>query len=402
MSSADPTAPLLAARLGQTFRLLMKVRILVAAVSLLLVPRELLDTGAISVVVCMMLLSLVLLLGWEQIVPSLMRYPLLVVLDVVISYGILEVGGVVGPFFFFTVVTSMLAGLLYRRLGMMLVCVLQVLLYLVAVAQVEVDPTFQTFVGMPALYPIGGFIGRALRQLLDANEELDTARRRAEVVAAAAEERGRLAREMHDSLAKTLRGISMAAGALPAWVRRSPERAEEEALRVASAAEIAFREARQLLTDLRDDAVQGMLAQAVPEVVASWEESAGVTATVTADPGADLPLVARHELLAILREALENVDRHARARAVEVRLAARDGQVVLTVRDDGRGFSMTEDEVRRLSAAGHYGVIGMRERAERAGGTLAVTAGAAGGTTVTLTVPMTSDLVRVREPEEAA
>ncbi|MFF5260653.1 sensor histidine kinase [Actinomadura viridis] len=374
-------------RIGSTFRLLMQVRIWMAVMSMLLTPynRQTLETTI--VVVCIALLSWLGLVAWQQIVPWLLAYPLLIVIDVCVSYVVLVAGGVLGPFFLFTVVTSTVAGLLHRRMGVLLVCLMQVAVYYGAAAS---DPgsmvSFQTVVAMPAFYPICGFLGAKIRRLFDEHEELYKARSQAEVVAAAAEERARLAREMHDSLAKTLRGIAMSAEALPLWLARKPSRAEQEAVRIAAAAEIASREVRQLISDLREDVVQQPIDTVVGAVTADWARSSGVQARVGADPGVDLPLRTRYELVAILKEALENVSRHSGASAVDVRLTLGPAGPVLTVADDGHGFSASPD-FSELVREGHYGLVGMRERAATVGARLDVDSRPGAGTTIAVTFP---------------
>ncbi|GAA1561738.1 hypothetical protein GCM10009678_50790 [Actinomadura kijaniata] len=387
MSSArDPLSGLSGARLGGTFRLLMQVRVLASAVALLLIPEERRTPAALIMLACVGVLSALALFGWREIVPRLLEYPILLALDSLVAYAALEVGGVLGPFFLVTVITSTLAGLLYQWTGTLLICPLQVLLYYTAAADSEWVTTFQTAVGMPLFYFVGGFVGTALRRLFDEFTIADEARHRAEVAAAAAEERTRLAREMHDSLAKTLRGISMAATALPTWVTNSPERACEEARRIVAAAEIAAREVRELIAELRTDIVRLSLADVLTQTVSTWADDTGTTAEVDADPEIDLPVRDRHEVVSILREALENVKRHADASMVRVRLAREGESVTLTVADDGRGFTMPED-VDVLAQAGHYGVIGMQERALHAGAVLSVRSQPGEGTTVTVTIP---------------
>lgn len=386
MSSIDSAVP--QTRLAATFRLLMKVRILLAGASLLLVPREQKNLGAAALVLCIGLLSLLAVVSWDQILPRLLAHPSLLAIDAFVASAAMEFGGVLGPFFLFTVVTSTVAGLLHRWPGMLLVCELQMLLYYAAAAK-STGPNYDSVIAMPVFYLIAGFIGTGLRRLFDEFTALDEARHQAEVAATASEERNRLAREMHDSLAKTLRGIAMLAAALPTMVERSPERAKTESWRIASAAEIASREARELITDLREASPQQPLGSALAAVV----HAAGVPASLLVDPAVQLPLMSRYELTAIVKEALENVARHAAATRTEVRLTHEGPSAVLTVSDDGRGIvvgagTIGEDELDMLARNGHYGLIGMRERAARVGGSLSAGARYGGGTTITVRIPM--------------
>ncbi|WP_147341512.1 sensor histidine kinase [Actinomadura logoneensis] len=376
-------------RVGEAFRMLMHIRMLTAAVTLLLIPRESLTVEAFLLVVFIVGLSWVSGRCWRSIAPRFAAHPLLFALDMAVSFGALAISGsVTGPFFLCTVVTAALGGLLYRWQGMLGVAALQMLFYYVvyaATASVSVAHTFQALLGQPFYYPLAGFAGVALRRLLDEYAEQEAARRRAEVHAAAADERARLAREMHDSLAKTLRGIALAASALPVWVERDAERAVAEARRIAEAAETASREARDLLTELRAEALVRPLSEVIAELAGRWSRETGTRVELDLDAALDLAPAARHEVVAILGEALTNVARHAGADLVEVRLSGAGDVLELAVRDDGCGFD--PPELADLARDGHYGLVGLTERAERAGAEVALESAPGAGTTVLLRVP---------------
>ena len=95
------------------------------------------------------------------------------------------------------------------------------------------------------------------------------------------------------------------------------------------------------------------------------------------------PLV-QDEVYRIGREAILNAFRHATARSIEVTLEYRENRFRLFVRDDGRGL---EGEVLRIGREGHFGMAGMRERAERIGGQLRLLSRPSSGTHVELTIP---------------
>jgi signal transduction histidine kinase len=256
-----------------------------------------------------------------------------------------------------------------------------------------VIPSFQELFGAPSYYPLIGFAGVGLRRLFDQQAAQERARRRAEIAATAAEERARLARDMHDSLAKTLRGIALSAAALPAWARRDPKRAAEEADRIAAAIETASREARGIITGLRDESLTWPLPEAVQRAANEWRKGSGedIEMRCVVDPDADLAQTARYEALSILSEALTNVSRHAEATEVEVALKAGDGVVTLSVRDNGRGFAHdagTRAGLVALAREEHYGLVGLHERAERVGGQVSVESMPGEGTTVAVQIPL--------------
>ncbi|HEY7486990.1 MAG TPA: histidine kinase [Streptosporangiaceae bacterium] len=362
--------------------LLMRIRMLIACVTLLLSYGRL-SGWQFLLMVCVAVLSWLASVGGAPIVRRLLDHPMLAVLDIGVSFVVLGIGGPSGPFFLFTVVSGALAGLLYGWRGVLAATPLQIAGYaLVLRAAGSTAGTFQEVVGQPIYYPLAGFAGVALHRIFERQAAWQEAERRAE----AERERLRLARDMHDSLATTLRGIAMAAVALPVWVERDPDRAAREAHQVASAAELASREARSLISGLRDGAMGDPLPQAVRERAMRWGAEHGVEVCCDLRADGEVPLRIRYEVVAILGEALTNVARHSAAAQVSVTLSATPGEIELTVRDDGCGFRYQGPAA--LAESGHFGILGLHERAQRLGGSLAVRSAPMAGTTVTARVPV--------------
>ena len=206
---------------------------------------------------------------------------------------------------------------------------------------------------------------------------------------AAASERARLARELHDSVTKTLRGISFAALALPSSLRRHPALAEQLASTVSQGAEAASREARELLHGLRLDDPDRAFDESVRLLCARWSDASRIAVQVSA-AAVEPPVAVRYELSRILHEALTNIERHAGARYVDVTLHRADaGMLELSVRDDGYGFPMPSD-AGALRSAGRFGIVGMSERARAVDGTLRVMSAPGQGTLVIVRVPETA------------
>jgi signal transduction histidine kinase len=203
--------------------------------------------------------------------------------------------------------------------------------------------------------------------------------------AAAADERARLARELHDSVAKTLRGVSFAALALPQSLRRHPALAERLADTVSTGAAAAAREARDLLDGLRSDEPTRPFPAVLTDLCRAWQHTSGVPVHLDAPP-ADPPPAIRYELCRILQEALRNIARHAGATTVTVRLSTSPGRLSLTVTDNGRGFPVPGDLV-SLRAEHRYGILGMSERARLSGGALRVLSTPGSGTSVEAQIP---------------
>ncbi|GLU47763.1 sensor histidine kinase [Nocardiopsis ansamitocini] len=379
-------------RLTRLARLLIQLRFLLTGIALLLLPAERLSPNVIVMLACYAVLSGLLARYWDRLSPYILRHPLLVVADVAVASSILAVDGPSGAFFLATVLTSTTAGVLYGTRGLIGVSCMQIIGYLVALlAYLSLPGTstgsiqvgFQIVLVQPLLYPVAGSIGRRLRGLFTELALEQEKRRLAEHAAATAEERSRLARDMHDSVAKTLQGAAMAAQALPLWLEKNPERAVATAAQVAAATRVAAQEARELIADLREDTSESPIAASVAEVLRDWSAETGVETVLNA-PDGSLPLlvIARHETVAVLREALTNIDRHAAAGTVTVDLAEEAHHLVVVVRDDGSGFDTT------VAIPGHYGLVGMRERAARAGGHLTLASAPGAGTVLTLRVPL--------------
>ena len=335
------------------------------------------------------LLSFELLRRWRALAPRLARHPALIGLDSLLGLALLHVSGADGTFFFYTLGSAALAAVLLHLGGALLVVALHVLGYLIALAAhlAPSEPlTFQQLVGAPLLYLLVALGARAVLLLLVEQARSGERLRAAAAETVAAEERARLAREMHDSLAKTLHGIALSADGLRNWVHRSPQVAAERAHDLARAAEVASAEARALIGNLRADALDRPLDELLRSTVDGWAADHGTAVALELEPVA-LDATARYELLCVLREALRNVERHAGASRVAVGLGQDEGRVVLTVTDDGAGFDLDEDQAAAWQRAGHYGLVGMSERAERAGGTLAVASAPGRGSTVRMELP---------------
>jgi signal transduction histidine kinase len=352
-------------------RLVLNFRMLVLLFSLLALAVGPPVPGLTLAFLVALFASFVPLMRWTRLAPWLMRHPLVLFADVVLTIGILLFTGVDGPFLYYTLGTAFLAGVLYGWVGGVLFPVTLVLGYLYVLelrAPLGDDVGgFQALVGVPFLMLMAGLGAAAIRGVL-----LRMAR--AEAALGHAAERARLAREMHDSLAKTLHGLALAAAALPSWVVRDPSRAARDARALARSAELAAGQARELIGDLRSDRLDAPLDETIRAYVEEWAARSGVPVSLdVAAVGAVSP-TARYELFAILKEALRNVEQHASATHASVQLAVcGDGRVQLSVTDDGVGVAGRDlRDLDRLAADGHFGIVGMAERAQRAGGRLDV------------------------------
>ncbi|HYY55584.1 MAG TPA: histidine kinase [Candidatus Dormibacteraeota bacterium] len=212
-----------------------------------------------------------------------------------------------------------------------------------------------------------------------ATNELEARIRRDEAEAAGRAERERVARELHDSVAKSVSVLSLEVASLAA--QADP----------ATRAKLARLEhlARGLAEELRAIVRDTRAAGDREPFEASLRRLAGQHPSAALEFAGDLERVhplARFETLRILDEALSNAERHADAERVSARLAVVDGTMRLVVEDDGHGIG--ELRLEELVERGHFGVVGMRERAAILDADLRFEQRKEGGTRVVLDVPL--------------
>jgi len=203
------------------------------------------------------------------------------------------------------------------------------------------------------------------------------------------EERNRLAREIHDTLAQQLTGIVLELEAADTLLDRGSERGRVSVEKARELARGALQEARRSVWNLRPAPLSATgLVAAIGHEVEAWEERTGIPARFKARAVPQHPSLTPASEVALLRigqEALSNAARHGRPEHVEVELRAQRQELVLSVRDDGVGFDPAASTPREDC----YGLEGMAERARNAGGTLTVVSSPGHGTTVTTRLPLT-------------
>lgn len=317
----------------------------------------------------------------SQLVHSVSAHPILVMLDVAVASAVTFTVGPDSPILFYTLSTALLTGLLLPKRFALPVIIMLVASYLLAIQRSDVSPDFATGLVLPAIYVVLCALGNLTRSLHDTAMRDQNQVRELAVAAAAERERARLARDMHDSVAKSLHGIGLAAAALPAWVLRDQDAASEKAIELQHAAESAALEARGVLLNLRTSEQDRPLTELLRQIVDNSNERSGVKASFSVSGVADCDFEIKRELAGIASEALENVTRHSDAETAHIDCVGTDSHIVLTVRDDGLGFDTTTDH------RGHYGLVGMTERAEVIGGRLELESTPGAGTVVRAFVP---------------
>lgn len=223
---------------------------------------------------------------------------------------------------------------------------------------------------------------------------------------AVAEERGRIAQEIHDTLAQGLTAISLHLDLADAYLPNKPEQAAEKVRRALELTRQNLEEARRSVLDLRAARQhQAALPDALRKLVQTFSTDTGLHADFSAE-GLTNRLSARVEmgLYRIVEEALANVRCHATSAShVRVRLAPRQDQVSLTIEDDGPGFEANaesaETDGEPANAEGDcwscgFGLVSIRERAKLLRGTLDLQSARDKGTTLVVTLPFEGILQR--------
>ena len=374
-------------------KLLCDLRLAALALAIVIEAITTRSAAVTLVLLCAMPASYVPLRRWESVEPWLRRAPLLMVLDVAYATVLLLLASSAELMLLYCLATVILATLVFDGLGAVLagglLCTSCLAAALVSLADGSGSTRGAiTLFGYVALYLLAAAGSLRFRSLLldldRAHAQATTDSRRA----AHAEERVRLSREMHDSVSKTLHGIRLLTMSLDKRLDAGDVRAAGQlAGQLASASESAAADARRLMHDLRADQPDESLESVFARCISEWgEQSDTKVVEITTRTDAELGVTARYEAMCVVREALANVDRHARASTVSATLTEADGWVHFRIADDGVGFTPPANR-RTLGTAGHYGVIGMYERAARVGGSLEVTPREGGGTTVELAVP---------------
>jgi signal transduction histidine kinase len=290
---------------------------------------------------------------------------------------------VVEPFFFLLIPLVLLAWGYGRRgalLGSTWAAVLHVTISLWVLPEGGLSRLFlaQMLMRIMLLYLVPLIVSILAERERQQHSRLEAAHQRLRLHAAAMEqlavsrERNRMARDLHDTLAHSLSALTVQLQALRTLMTNDP---------TADIAELARRgleESRKAIQALRTGPVETLgLAGALREEIQTLQTRSGVQASlITAGAESLLTPEEAHALYRIAEEALSNVERHADAQQVDVRLDCGADRIDLVIRDDGTGFDPATVELER------YGLTGMHERAAMIGASIEVNTHPAGGTEV--------------------
>jgi NarL family two-component system sensor histidine kinase YdfH len=228
---------------------------------------------------------------------------------------------------------------------------------------------------------------RRTQQLL---EELETAHQQLSEYATKVEdltlstERQRMARELHDTLAQGLAGLILQLEAVDSHLGQDhPDQAQAIVHQAMGRARVTLADARSAIQDLRDGTPSiDNLSDAIRQEVDRFTTATGIPCELKLSPPKEIPTSVHEHARRAVAEGLTNIARHAQANNVWLKLWESEGMLEIALRDDGVGFDPT------VKLGGHYGLVGLRERARLAGGSLELVSEPGAGTTLTLVLPL--------------
>jgi signal transduction histidine kinase len=195
-------------------------------------------------------------------------------------------------------------------------------------------------------------------------------------------ERNRLARELHDTLAHSLTAISVSLETAKAYFDIDPTKTRDLIEKSLESTRVGVEETRRALKSLRSNALDDLgLRLAIERVAESAATRFHLTLKLNLqDPLPFLSPDVEQTIYRIVQEAIENITHHSRAKKFSIQLL-HDTNTTLIIQDDGMGFDMKGD-----ISSGHFGLVGMRERAELVGGKLKIESARGKGTKITMTI----------------
>jgi len=216
-------------------------------------------------------------------------------------------------------------------------------------------------------------------------EELEIAHRQVEELTVA-NERQRMARDLHDTLAQGLVGIIMQLEAINVHLsNQNHARAQQIVLSSMENARSTLAEAREAIDNLRLQSVGSLgFTDSVHAELERFTQATGISVADKVEEVGDLPQLLTEHSIHIIRECLTNITRHAQAKHVQLNILNINNKLLIEITDDGKGFD--PEQIGRQS--GHYGLIGIQERVRIMYGKLSITNYLPHGTHIRIEVPL--------------
>jgi PAS domain S-box-containing protein len=197
-------------------------------------------------------------------------------------------------------------------------------------------------------------------------------------------ERTRIAREIHDELGQVLTALKMDLCWAGGKLRKDQQELQEKANAMIGLVGDAIRSVKRICAELRPGVLDDLgLTAALEWQAAEFRKRSKIPCTLAVQPpGVQLNREQSTALFRVFQEALTNVSRHAEATNVAARLEEDNGEVVLTVADDGKGITKPQ-----IASQTSFGIMGIKERIDQLGGTVAITGSPGQGTTIRVSIP---------------
>ncbi len=202
-----------------------------------------------------------------------------------------------------------------------------------------------------------------------------------------ANERQRMARELHDTLAQGLAGLILQLEAVDSHLSQGhADKAQAIVQQAMTRARATLAESRRAIDGLRKE-LPGSLTEALQAEADHFQSASGVPCALEISIPAPVADEVQRLIIQVVSESLANIARHAHARQASVIIGENRNTVTAEIADDGVGFDSESGEGRE----GHYGLIGLRERVRQAGGTLEIRSAKGEGTRVRAGIPINPD-----------
>jgi len=207
---------------------------------------------------------------------------------------------------------------------------------------------------------------------------------------AMAEERLRIAREMHDGMAQVLAYVNTKAQVVREYLRQDKtDDASKQLDQLSAAAREVYTDAREGIAALRTQVGAGTsLAEAVQDFVTRWQDQSGIQGELETEGELVLSPIVELQLLRIIQESLSNVRKHSGAESARIQLRRHNEHIEVLVEDDGNGFDLAS---RARKGFPRFGLAIMRERAESIGGSFEIDSAPEKGTRLRVRVPVRTE-----------
>ena len=209
-------------------------------------------------------------------------------------------------------------------------------------------------------------------------------------------ERHRIARDLHDTVLKTLQGLSLEARALGNRTASTPS-VKETARYIEQVCSRTSREIREVIFALRSEATTTGIGEQISRMLDEWGKATGIESDFElSGDEAILPPEPARQVRNVVSEALTNIQRHATASHVRVTISISGGILNIKISDNGHGIGRSVDDLQGFVAEGKLGIAGMKERVEILGGRFSLSSDQ-GGTRINLYAPVSQQMPEVSD-----